>query len=132
MGRGLLTQGCLPTCQVPPPFILDFTNCVILKLFLLLIVVPILLLRKVCSSLSLSSVLYIPNFLVNLLSISVITNTLFCSIKFFPYHFIIRDFWTEMSIGSGHETRCGLHKLDFDSPFPDLSCFLSYKPSSIE
>ena len=77
------------------------------------------------SSLQLSQVLYVPNFLVNLLSISAITKALFCSISFFPYHHTFQDLWTGKRIGLGHETARGLYGLLLDHLPVGLSCLLS-------
>ena len=87
---------------------------------------------KPTSSLSLSNVLYIQRFLVNLLSISALTKTLFSHVKFFPYHCIFQDFQMGMRIALGQETRWGLYELVSNSPFPSLSSLFSHKSSSPE
>lgn len=53
-------------------------------------------------SLSLNQVLYILDFSVNLLSISVITRVLY-TIIFFPFHYIFQDLHTRWRIGLGCE-----------------------------
>ncbi|XP_078429368.1 uncharacterized protein LOC144701428 [Wolffia australiana] len=58
-------------------------------------------------SLPLSDVLYVPNFPVNLLSISAITKSMFCSVSFFPYHYTFQDLRTGKRIGLGRETGRG-------------------------
>lgn len=45
------------------------------------------------SSTSLSNVLYVPHFLINLLSINAITKALFCIIQFFPYNCVFQNLW---------------------------------------
>ena len=72
------------------------------------------------SSLPLSDVLYVPNFPVNLLSISAITKTLFCSVYFFPYHCTFQDLRTGKRIGLGRETGRGLYELVPDTPSTGL------------
>ncbi|XP_078445042.1 uncharacterized protein LOC144714219 [Wolffia australiana] len=67
-------------------------------------------------SLPLSDVLYVPNFPVNLLSISAITKSLFCSVSFFPYHCTFQDLRTGKRIGLGHETGRGIYELVSDLP----------------
>ncbi|CAH9083140.1 unnamed protein product [Cuscuta epithymum] len=63
------------------------------------------------STLPLSSVLSLPNFAFNLLSISKITRTLNCSVTFFPGYCVFQDLLTKHTIGQGHESG-GLYILD--------------------
>ncbi|CAH9134499.1 unnamed protein product, partial [Cuscuta epithymum] len=63
------------------------------------------------STLPLSSVLSLPNFSFNLLSISKITRTLNCSVTFFPGYCLFQDLLTKQTIGKGHES-AGLYILD--------------------
>ncbi|TYI93048.1 hypothetical protein E1A91_D02G111700v1, partial [Gossypium mustelinum] len=56
----------------------------------------------VCTlNITLSSILYVPKFLVNLLSISTITKALNCKLEFFPDHCVFQDLQTRKTIGSG-------------------------------
>ena len=77
------------------------------------------------SSLPLSDVLYVPNFPVNLISISAITKTLFCSVSFYPYHCLFQDLQTGARIGLGRETGRGIYELVPDLPPTGLRCLLS-------
>ncbi|KAF5449100.1 hypothetical protein F2P56_027506, partial [Juglans regia] len=58
---------------------------------------------KLTDSISLSSVLYAPSFPFSLLSISQITQTLQCSVTFYPSVCIFQDLKTGKKIGTGHE-----------------------------
>ena len=60
---------------------------------------------------SLSFVLYIPNFPFNLLPISKLTKLLNCIAIFLSTHCIFQDLKTGKIIGGGHEAR-GLYYLD--------------------
>ena len=62
-------------------------------------------------NLSLSSVLYIPDFPFNLLSISKLTKLLNCAAIFLSTHCIFQDLKTGKIIGGGHEAG-GLYYLD--------------------
>ena len=62
-------------------------------------------------NLSLSSVLYIPDFPFNLLSISKLTKILNCATIFLSTHYIFQDLKTMKIIGGGHEAN-GLYYLD--------------------
>ena len=84
------------------------------------------------SSLPLSDVLYVPNFPVNLLSISAITKTLFCSVYFFPYHCTFQDLRTGKRIGLGRETGRGLYELVPDTPSTGFRCLLSQGDSPLQ
>ncbi|KAJ9556562.1 LOW QUALITY PROTEIN: hypothetical protein OSB04_011176 [Centaurea solstitialis] len=59
---------------------------------------------RLSESMSLSSVLCLPKFTFNLLSVSKITRTLNCSVKFYPYHCIFKDLSTKQIIGRGRES----------------------------
>ena len=61
--------------------------------------------------LSLSSVLNLPNFSFNLVSVSKITRTLNCSVSFFPDYCVFQDLTTKKIIGKGHLSG-GLYVLD--------------------
>lgn len=65
----------------------------------------------VTPSMSLSSVLHVPNLSTNLLSVSSLTKHLNCSVTFFPDHCVFQDLVTKKMIGSGRE-RAGLYLLD--------------------
>jgi transposase InsO family protein len=63
----------------------------------------------------LSSVLHVPGFPFNLLSISKITKALNCSVSFYPSLCIFQDLKTRRMIGMGHEVD-GLYYLDLAPP----------------
>ncbi|GKA40567.1 polyprotein [Tanacetum coccineum] len=54
-------------------------------------------------SISLSSVLSLPKFSFNLLSVSRITNNLQCSVKFYPEYYVFKDLKTKKIIGRGRK-----------------------------
>lgn len=58
---------------------------------------------NVSPTLSLSSVLHVPKFATNLLSISRLTKDLNCSITFFPSYYVFQDLDSQRMIGSGRE-----------------------------
>ncbi|XP_031285404.1 uncharacterized protein LOC116144087 [Pistacia vera] len=60
---------------------------------------------------SLSSVLSLPQFAFNLISVSKLTRALKCCISFFPDHFMFQDLTTRQIIGKRHESE-GLYILD--------------------
>ena len=66
-------------------------------------------------SLSLSSVLSLPQFSFNLMSVSKLTRDLNCCVFFFPDHCLIQDLVTKKIIGKGHESG-GLYILDTQAP----------------
>ena len=66
---------------------------------------------RVTPLLSLSSVLHVPNFTTNLLSIGRITRDKNCSVTFFPSHCVFQDLITGRMIGSGREEN-GLYLLE--------------------
>lgn len=72
------------------------------------------------SSLPLSSVFHVPNFGVNLLSLSRVTCDLNCSVTFFPDHCLFQDLITRKRIGSGREEH-GLYILDQTNKLTHLS-----------
>ena len=84
------------------------------------------------SSLPLSDVLYVPNFPVNLISISAITKTLFCSVSFYPYHCLFQDLRMGARIGLGRETGRGIYELVPDLPSTGLRCLLSQSDTSLQ
>ncbi|KAL0546406.1 hypothetical protein IC582_016314 [Cucumis melo] len=94
----------------------------------------------VTPSLSLSSVLHLPQVSFSLLSISQITTDLNCCVSFYPSYCLFQDLVTKKIIGKGHESR-GLYTFDhpiststtvacsgFFSPF-DAHCRLLGHPS---
>eukprot|EP00252_Welwitschia_mirabilis_P002409 TRINITY_DN1235_c0_g1_i6.p1 TRINITY_DN1235_c0_g1~~TRINITY_DN1235_c0_g1_i6.p1 ORF type:complete len:1428 (+),score=264.56 TRINITY_DN1235_c0_g1_i6:585-4868(+) len=62
-------------------------------------------------NINLSSVLHVPHFSVNLLSVSSITKELQCKIEFFPDHCVFQDLQTGKRIGTGR-LQNGLYVLD--------------------
>ncbi|KAK8951871.1 hypothetical protein KSP39_PZI004884 [Platanthera zijinensis] len=69
-----------------------------------------------CSpDLSLSSVLHVPSFPRNLLSISHLTTSLHCSVTFFPDVCVFQDLATKRTLGSGRNVG-GLYLLNQSSP----------------
>ncbi|XP_042946557.1 uncharacterized protein LOC122279793 isoform X1 [Carya illinoinensis] len=66
---------------------------------------------KLTDSISLSSVLHAPSFPFSLLSISRITQSLQCSVTFYPSSCVFQDLKTGNKIGTGHEAG-GLYYLD--------------------
>ena len=75
---------------------------------------------------SLPSVLHVPNFPFNLMSISKLTKQLNCSVTFFSGSVVIQDLKTQKMIGKGHKA----HGLYYLSPIPTLTC--TSIPSSID
>ena len=55
------------------------------------------------SQITFENVLYVPEFPVNLLSISAITKQLLCFVTFFHFHFTFQDLWMGRRIGLSHE-----------------------------
>ena len=78
-------------------------------------------------NLSLSSVLYIPDFPFNLLSISKLTKILNCAAIFLSTHCIFQDLNTGKIIGGGHEAD-GLYYLDRYGSFRLVASHLSISP----
>ena len=68
-------------------------------------------------SLPLSSILSLPNFSFNLMSVSKLTRALKCYISFFPDFSLFQDLLTKQIIGRGREFR-GLYILDHAIPRP--------------
>ena len=62
-----------------------------------------------------SSVLYLPQFPFNLLSVRKLTHSLNCSVTFFPTHCIFQDLKTKRMIGGGFE-KDGPYYLQPSSP----------------
>ncbi|KAL3537868.1 hypothetical protein ACH5RR_001234 [Cinchona calisaya] len=84
------------------------------------------------TSISLSSVLCLPNFSFNLLSVSKITRTLNCFVSFFPDHCVFQDLMTKKIIGGGRESG-GLYLLETPSmkvPKP-IACLNTLTPLEI-
>ena len=71
-------------------------------------------------SIPLTSVLRLPNFSFNLMSVSRLTRTLKCYISFFPDFCLFQDLMTKQIIGRGRESR-GLYILDPTIPRP-IAC----------
>ena len=78
-------------------------------------------------NLSLSYVLYIPNFHFNLLSISKLTKLLNCAAIFLSTHCIFQDLKTRKIIGGGHEGD-GLYYLDWRGSSSLVAFHLSISP----
>jgi hypothetical protein len=74
-------------------------------------------------TLSLSSVLHVPSFSTNLLSVSSLTHSLNCSVTFFPTHCVFQELDTGRMIGSGKATG-GLYFLEpaLNPVSPPMSC----------
>ena len=71
-------------------------------------------------SIPLTSVLSLPNFSFNLMSVSKLTRTLKCYISFFPDFCLFQDLMTKQIIGRGRESG-GLYILDPTIPRP-IAC----------
>ena len=72
------------------------------------------------SDIMLSSVLHVPNFAFNLLSVSCLTKSLNCAVIFLPYHCLLQDLNLRKIFGKGYE-RDGLYY--FGEPPPTKSSF---------
>ena len=70
----------------------------------------------VTPSLSLHQILYVPSFLVNLLSISAIIHALPCMVTFFPFRCIFHDFYSERMINLCRENGKDIYELVDDGP----------------
>ena len=64
---------------------------------------------------SLSFVLFVPQFSFSLLFINKITRSLNCFVTFYSSHCVLKDLKTKRKIGTGHEAG-ELYYFDFDSP----------------
>ena len=65
-----------------------------------------------CSpTISLSSVLHVPNFATNLIFVSSFTRSLNCSVTFFPTHCVVQELAMGKTIGSG-KAQGGLYFLE--------------------
>nr|CAD1824666.1 unnamed protein product [Ananas comosus var. bracteatus] len=62
-------------------------------------------------SINLSSVLFVPSFPSNLLSVSKLTKSHNCSVTFYPHHCVFQNLTTRKTIGEGRE-KDGLYLLD--------------------
>ena len=71
-------------------------------------------------SIHLTSILSLPNFSFNLMSVSKLTRALKCYISFFPVFCLFQDLMTKQIIGRGRESR-GLYILDPTVPRP-IAC----------
>ena len=65
---------------------------------------------KISNSIMLKDVLYVPDFKVNLLSISKLTQALDCVATFYPDYCVVQDLTTRKTIGSGRQSN-GLYYL---------------------
>ncbi|XP_073302959.1 uncharacterized protein [Primulina huaijiensis] len=65
---------------------------------------------KLCNDMSVDDVLYVPNFKVNLLSVSKLTRALNCSVTFYPDFCVLQDSTTKKMIGLGRQSS-GLYYL---------------------
>jgi hypothetical protein len=70
---------------------------------------------------TLDRVLLVPEFPVNLLSISKITKQLFCAVTFFPFHCVFQDLQTGRKIGTGHERGNDIYVLTRETVPPGLA-----------
>ena len=70
-------------------------------------------------SLPLTSVLYVPNFLFNLISISKLTRDLHYVLTFSYNYVTLQDRSTRRTIGIGHESQCLFH---LSSPLCSIAC----------
>ncbi|KAK4390759.1 Retrovirus-related Pol polyprotein from transposon RE2 [Sesamum angolense] len=77
--------------------------------------------------LTLTNVLFAPNFPVNLLSVNQLTKTHNCSVTFYPSYCVIQDLQTRRTIGTGHE-RGGLYFLDTTPPVDARALSASVSP----
>ncbi|XP_075521576.1 uncharacterized protein LOC142554787 [Primulina tabacum] len=59
---------------------------------------------NLCNDMSVDDVLYVPNFKVNLLSISKLTRALNCSVTFYPHFCVLQDSTTKNMIGLGRQS----------------------------
>ena len=71
-------------------------------------------------NLSLSSVLYVPKFLINLSSVYQLTNSHNCSVTFYPTHCVFQDLCTKKTIGSGQVIN-GVYHLDSSPPLASVA-----------
>ena len=72
-----------------------------------------------------------PDFLVNLLSISAITKVLNCFVTFFSFHCIFQDLQTERRISLGREYRHGVYMLVRNEILHGLAFVVSTLESSL-
>ncbi|KAL6311472.1 hypothetical protein AAG906_012053 [Vitis piasezkii] len=72
---------------------------------------------KPTSSITLSSMLNLPNLAFNLISVSKLTKNLNCSVSFFSDHCVFQDLMTKRTFGKGHVSD-GLYILDEWVPRP--------------
>ena len=88
---------------------------------------------QVSSQLSLENVLFVPDFPVNLLSISAITKQLHCYVTFFPFHCTFQDLLqTGRRIGLDPERGNGVYLLVSDDiPLELASVASTSEPSSL-
>ncbi|KAJ9535088.1 hypothetical protein OSB04_un001836 [Centaurea solstitialis] len=85
---------------------------------------------KLSPSVSLSSVLSLPNFYFNLLSVSKITRHLKCSVEFFPDHCVFQDLQTKKIIGRGRESD-GLYIFEQRRPYSLASFSFNSSPFEV-
>ena len=77
------------------------------------------------SQIRLDNVLYVPDFLVNLLSISAITTQLMCSSVLFPFHCTFQDLQMGKRIGLGRKRGDSMYLLVWDEISRRLMAFVS-------
>ena len=74
---------------------------------------------KLSNDMTLKYVLYVPDFKVNLLSISKLTHALGCNVTFYPDACVVQDLTTKKTIGSSSQSN-GLYYLTVNQN-PDLA-----------
>ena len=82
------------------------------------------------SQLSLENIFFVPDFPVNLLSISAITKQLRCYVTFFPFHCTFQDLQTGKRIGLDRERGNGVYQLVEDDITRGLASVASTSESS--
>ena len=83
------------------------------------------------AQLLLEKVLYVPDFHVNILSISAITKQLLCYVTFFPFHCTFQDLRTERRIGLDRDRGNGVYILASDDIPRGFASVASASESSI-
>jgi hypothetical protein len=83
------------------------------------------------SNFQLSSVLHIPSFHVNLLSVSYLTKTLDCKVEFFPTHCVFQDLKSGKVIGSGRQQN-DLYLLEDNRRIPSVDTNRAFTGESLD
>lgn len=109
-GTPTILSSYQPTPTHPPIAITDGQTCLVKGHDNIVIIL----------SIPFTQVLYVSRFLANLLSISVITCALRCSITFYLFHCTFQDLTIGWKIGLGRENGRRVYKLIFDKPSSDL------------